>query len=147
LTNAPRRRVFLGGLHPIKGIDVLLHAWKIVRANGFADWELRLVGPDELDYRASLERLVASERIPSVHFAGPAYDHQKWPGQYSGNCYGGNRHIRPAGWLLIRKSIENARSQAPENPHPSYEASLSVILKKMPAAAPPWPLIVFLPSP
>src|SRR5262249_53732234 len=40
-----RKLLFLGRIHPVKGIDILLHAWHAV-ADSFPDWQLLIVGPD-----------------------------------------------------------------------------------------------------
>jgi glycosyltransferase involved in cell wall biosynthesis len=63
-----RTVLFVGRLHPVKGLDSLLRAWALLRP---AAWSLRLVGPDEGGHRAELERLVAAEGMGSgVSFAG-----------------------------------------------------------------------------
>lgn len=67
----PRRRIlFLGRLHPKKGVDLLLLAWAQLRAF-HGEWELVLAGPDELGHRAELEAIVARENLGgSVSFPG-----------------------------------------------------------------------------
>lgn len=65
------RLVFLGRLHPKKGLDMLLSAW--ARLNRFHhEWELLIAGPDEHGYQADLERAVDNLDLKgSVKFVGP----------------------------------------------------------------------------
>src|SRR6266404_3695028 len=51
----PRRALFLSRLHPKKGLLNLVEAWAKVQPT---DWELLIVGPDELGHRAAVERAV-----------------------------------------------------------------------------------------
>ena len=46
-----RRLLFLARIHPIKGVDILLNAWKIVQ-EAFPEWELVVAGPDPVGYDA-----------------------------------------------------------------------------------------------
>lgn len=55
--------VFIGRLHPIKGLPDLLQAWARIRP---ADWSLHIAGPDEDGYRARLEELVAALDLARV---------------------------------------------------------------------------------
>jgi glycosyltransferase involved in cell wall biosynthesis len=71
-----RRALFLGRIHPVKGIDVLVHAWRAVQ--DFApDWELHVAGPDDGGYLAELRSLVVSLGLERVTFAGPVYGEDK----------------------------------------------------------------------
>jgi len=72
-----QRMLFLGRLHPIKGIDLLLQAWRQVQGR-FDNWELRLVGPDEGGYGERMKRLAAELGAERVSFGGPAFGAQKW---------------------------------------------------------------------
>lgn len=76
----PRRLLYLGRIHPIKGLVNLLTAWGSL-ASQFPDWELRLVGPDEKAHRGLLESLSQELSLSRVNFAGPAYGDHKW-GEY-----------------------------------------------------------------
>ena len=67
--------LFLGRLTPKKGVGPLIRAWSRVSVN-HPDWHLVLVGPDEGDYSADLEKLAGSG-IASVHVVGPAYGRDK----------------------------------------------------------------------
>lgn len=68
---AKRVALFVGRLYPVKGLPMLLEAWKRVRPSG---WELRLVGPDEAGHRAELEAMIARLGLGGmVSFTGPLY--------------------------------------------------------------------------
>lgn len=71
-----RTVLYFGRLHPIKGVDVLLQAWRRV-APSAAEWKLRIVGPEELGYRAQLERLVRDLSIPRIEFSGPRFGNER----------------------------------------------------------------------
>jgi len=65
-----RRLLFLGRLHPKKGLDLLLPAWAATGASR-RGWELLVAGPDENGYRATVERLIAQLGLNgSVRLAG-----------------------------------------------------------------------------
>jgi glycosyltransferase involved in cell wall biosynthesis len=66
--------VFLGRLHPSKGIDTLLAAWARIAAQ-FPAWRLVIAGYDEGGYRAALESRARELRIAArVTFSGPVTD-------------------------------------------------------------------------
>jgi glycosyltransferase involved in cell wall biosynthesis len=71
-----RKLLFLGRVHPKKGIDLLLNAWKDVerRAN---DWELHIVGPGEAAYVAKLRDMASALKCQRVSFRGPVYGVEK----------------------------------------------------------------------
>lgn len=65
-----RTALFLGRLHPVKGLTMLVDAWAQLRPGG---WRLQLVGPDEDGYRAQLEAQIAAAGLTeSIAIAGPA---------------------------------------------------------------------------
>ena len=85
----PRTLLYLGRLHPMKGLDLLLEAlWihKGVRGSGEAaessgirDARLILCGPDEEGTRATLEKQVAElDLADSVVFHAPVHGDAKW---------------------------------------------------------------------
>jgi len=60
--------LFLGRLYPVKGLDLLLRAWAQLRPVG---WQLRLAGPDEAGYLATLQTLTADLKLSDcVTFVG-----------------------------------------------------------------------------
>jgi glycosyltransferase involved in cell wall biosynthesis len=76
-TQGPRRTLlFLVRLHPVKGIEDLLHAW-VACGPATEDWELKIVGPGPTSYRAELEDLVQRLGARRVVFHGPAYGDER----------------------------------------------------------------------
>lgn len=75
LTNAGLKTVlFLGRIHPIKGLDMLLPAWGMLQ-DRYPNWRLRIVGPDHRGYLAKMQALARELRLARVEFvpavAGP----------------------------------------------------------------------------
>jgi glycosyltransferase involved in cell wall biosynthesis len=76
-----RTLLFLGRMHPVKGLDILLQAWTAVMKR-FPEWRLKLVGDDRgwgrqggyLDTLKALAQRLGAER---VEFAGAAFGTQK----------------------------------------------------------------------
>ena len=69
---------FLGRIHPKKGLDLLLKAFRKVNAE-HTNIHLLVAGPGDLSYVSSMRRLASNAGIsPSVTFAGPLYDEDKW---------------------------------------------------------------------
>jgi len=66
---ARRTCLYLGRLHPIKGIDRLLRAWVLLRPS--QDWQLVIAGGGDPAYRAQLERI--AQQVPNVRFTGPVF--------------------------------------------------------------------------
>ncbi len=65
--------LFLGRLHPIKGLDLLLRAFAPV-AGKYPDHLLVIAGPDEGGYRKVLEKMALNLGLESrVFFPGPVY--------------------------------------------------------------------------
>jgi len=68
LSQVARTAIFAGRLCPVKGLPMLFEAWKNVRPHG---WNLKIIGPDEGGYRATLESMVRDAGIEkSVSFLG-----------------------------------------------------------------------------
>lgn len=82
-----RTLLFLGRIHPIKGLDLLLEVWRDLPAGLRQDWTLRIVGNDPDGHRAKLEALVDADLIPAVHFAGPAFGDDKTREYASADLY------------------------------------------------------------
>lgn len=75
-TGMGSRALFLSRLHPKKNVDTLLRAWAAARPK---NWTLRIVGPSELGYRHTLEKLAADLNITDqVTFVSELSDEKKW---------------------------------------------------------------------
>ena len=79
LAAAGRERVvlFLGRLHPKKGIELLLRAWAKVEP-AHPGWRLSLVGPGEERYVRELQALSRSLDLSRVSFGRAIYGAAKW---------------------------------------------------------------------
>ncbi len=78
----PRTLIFLGRIHPIKGIEHLLNAWCVVM-NEFQDWRLMIVGTDEVygeegGYLRVVQALAARLGLRRVEFLPPLYGPAKF---------------------------------------------------------------------
>ncbi len=71
-----RRLLFLGRLHPVKGVDTLLRAWQRIEPC-FPDWELQIVGVSAPGYQTQMEQLAGSLGVQRVAFPGPAFGADK----------------------------------------------------------------------
>jgi len=71
-----KRLLFLGRIHPIKGIDVLLQAWKDVE-DKFLDWDLYVAGPDNGGFLAEMKKLAENLKLKRVVFSGALFGDEK----------------------------------------------------------------------
>ncbi len=76
LTHGPRRLLFFGRLHPVKGIDVLLRAWKTLQGR-FPQWDLHIAGSNYDGCLAGYRKMAQELGLKRVAFTGPAYGEQK----------------------------------------------------------------------
>jgi glycosyltransferase involved in cell wall biosynthesis len=81
-----RTLLFLGRMHPIKGLDALLPAWRAVQQR-FPDWRLRIVGPGDPAYVRSIQRLATTLGAERVEFAGPLRGEAKWRAYAEADLY------------------------------------------------------------
>jgi glycosyltransferase involved in cell wall biosynthesis len=66
-----RTLLYLGRVHRIKGLDVLLRAWAAIEPQR-GDWQLRIVGPDDGGCLPELQALANSLGLQRVRFIKPA---------------------------------------------------------------------------
>jgi len=76
VASAPRKLLFLGRLHPIKGIELLLQAWSALE-HRFPQWTLEVAGVGTPSYEHDLRTLVRELRLQRVDFLGPLYGEAK----------------------------------------------------------------------
>jgi len=65
--------VFLSRIHPKKGIEILLEAWRNCDTKG---WTLEIAGTGDSAYIANLTQ--SAQDLNNVHFVGAIYDEAKW---------------------------------------------------------------------
>lgn len=79
-----RQVLYLGRLHPLKGLELLIEAWRRA-GNGTPEacptggngWRLVIAGPDEQGTRAKLEAQARSLGLANLVFPGPLYGEEK----------------------------------------------------------------------
>lgn len=68
--------LFLGRIHPKKGLDILLHSWRLVQSV-HEDWDLKIVGPDNLGYKVEMQELARSLALQNCYFFDAVYGADK----------------------------------------------------------------------
>ncbi|MFV5693062.1 glycosyltransferase [Flavobacterium sp. LT1R49] len=68
-----RKMVFLSRIHPKKGIELLLEAWRNSNTNG---WILEIAGNGDENYIVHLNQ--SAQDLQNVHFVGAKYGEAKW---------------------------------------------------------------------
>ena len=67
--HAPRKKIlFLGRIHPIKGLSNLIKAWSIIESTN-PDWDLEIVGPDLYKHLRALKNLALELSTQRVIFS------------------------------------------------------------------------------
>ena len=72
-----RTLLFLGRINPIKGLDMLLPAWKLVQ-DKFPDWQLHIVGPDSRGYLTEVKNMAIELNLQRIKFLGLLTGEAKW---------------------------------------------------------------------
>lgn len=82
-----QRALFLGRIHPKKGLSLLLPAWAHL-CRHLGHWELVVAGPDERGYLAEVRKLASDLGLESqVHFTGPVSGPTKSALLYSADLF------------------------------------------------------------
>jgi glycosyltransferase involved in cell wall biosynthesis len=68
-----KKMIFLSRIHPKKGIELLLEAWRSSNTKG---WSLEIAGNGEANYIQSL--VLNAKDLDNVEFVGPKYGEDKW---------------------------------------------------------------------
>jgi glycosyltransferase involved in cell wall biosynthesis len=71
-----KRLLFIGRIAAVKGVDLLLRAWKTLQGR-FPDWELRVVGRNDAGYADTIAALAVQLKLERFTLAGPAYGQDK----------------------------------------------------------------------
>ena len=86
-----RTLLYLGRLHPVKGVDCLISAWRAVQ-DDFPLWRLLIVGDDASDldtsgYMAELREFAAGQSVARLTFAGELTGEAKWDAYRDASIY------------------------------------------------------------
>jgi glycosyltransferase involved in cell wall biosynthesis len=81
-----RTLLYLGRIHPIKQVDVLLGAWARLERSSI-DWDLRIVGPDNDGCLGEMRRLAGSLGVQRVRFEGELQGDAKLDAYRSADLY------------------------------------------------------------
>lgn len=72
-TYGTKKMVFLSRIHPKKGIELLLQAWRAIDTKG---WTLEIAGNGDEDYISTLKKV--GKDLKNVHFVGAQFGEAKW---------------------------------------------------------------------
>lgn len=70
-----KKLVFLSRIHPKKGIEILLDAWKQLNQQ---EWTLEIAGNGDESYLQALQNKIKNNSITGVSLVGPQYGEAKW---------------------------------------------------------------------
>lgn len=85
-SNKFKTLLFLGRIHPIKGLMMLLEAWARLESN-FPEWQLKIVGPDNVGHLRELQDLQHKLQLQRVIFVGAVYEQQKWQEYHNSDLF------------------------------------------------------------
>ncbi|MGQ7947231.1 glycosyltransferase [Flavobacterium sp. WC2509] len=85
-----KKVIFLSRIHPKKGIELLLEAWRATNTQG---WSLEIAGNGDANYIQNLTQ--SANDIANVHFVGAKYGEEKW------------RFLRSADIMVLPTHSEN----------------------------------------
>lgn len=71
-----RTLLFLGRIHPKKGLEMLLPAWKVLQQK-FPDWQLKIIGPDNHGHQTKMQELSERLGLQRIEFCEPRYGKAK----------------------------------------------------------------------
>ncbi|MFC1812268.1 glycosyltransferase [Thermodesulfobacteriota bacterium] len=104
LTSDHRVVLFLGRIHPVKGLERLIDAWSGIFEQ-FPDWRLFIVGPNENGYQANLESKMTSDIGETIKFPGPIWGDKRWEAYQAANLL-----VAPSDFENFGQSIAEALS-------------------------------------
>lgn len=84
--NESKTVLFLGRIHPIKGLAMLLEAWAKLESS-FPDWQLKIVGPDNVGHLSELQELQSKLSLQRVVFISAVYEQQKWQEYHNADLF------------------------------------------------------------
>jgi glycosyltransferase involved in cell wall biosynthesis len=109
LVMGPRRNqrtaLFLGRIHPIKGLPMLIEAWAMVRPLG---WSLKIAGPDENGHRDEVAKRVSAYDLSDViSFTGALDSQQRQSAFYEASLFVLPSHSESFGMVVAEALAHN----------------------------------------
>jgi glycosyltransferase involved in cell wall biosynthesis len=101
-----RTLLYLGRIHPIKGIDNLLHAWHTLE-NRHPDWRLVIAGRGEPEHVASVKQLATSLGVGRVEFPGAVYGNAKTTAYHDADLFVLPTHSENFG-MVVAEALAHA---------------------------------------
>ena len=81
-----RTLLFLGRVHPTKGIDQLLRAWARLESN-HTNWELVIAGSGDPGYAKEMKALASTLKLRRVKFPGAIYGEEKSKAYFAADLF------------------------------------------------------------
>ncbi len=81
-----RTMLFLGRVHPNKGVEILLDAWSRI-ADAYPDWQLRIVGSGDDEYLRDIQAQADRLAAPRTVFSGALYGDDKFAAYRDADAY------------------------------------------------------------
>ena len=78
--------LYLGRIHPVKGIDLLLRAWGELHGRK-PDWRLVIIGQGEAQHEREVRELAAALSLERVQFVGALYGEAKSSAYFNADVF------------------------------------------------------------
>lgn len=101
-----RTLLFLSRIHPVKGIDRLLPAWRHLQSK-HPEWRLRIAGPGDSDYVRELMELADRLQLARIEFQGPLYGDRKASAYFNADLFVLPTHTENFG-MVVAEALAHA---------------------------------------
>ena len=85
-SSSARTLLFLGRIHPVKGVDRLLRAWQSLQ-DRHPGWRLVVAGPGESRHEPEMRQLATALRLARMEFIGALYGSAKSQAYFGANLF------------------------------------------------------------
>lgn len=101
-----RTLLFLSRIHPTKGIDRLLHAWRQLQ-DAHPDWRLVVAGTGQAEHEHDVRELAIALKLQRVEFPGPLYGKDKSHAYFVANLFVLPTHSENFG-MVVAEALAHA---------------------------------------